>query len=58
MVKVRNEYEFQRLYDRVYVCMKCNAKIRADDRKVKAGKIKCRKCNSKALRKKSRDIKK
>ena len=40
MAKMRNVHEFKRLYDRVFVCMKCNAKIRSDDRKVKDGKIK------------------
>jgi len=40
----------QRIFDRVFVCMKCGAKIKADLPKVKSGKIKCRKCNSKALR--------
>jgi len=39
-----------RLFDRVFVCMKCGAKIKADLVKVKAGKIKCRKCRSKRLR--------
>ena len=58
MGKMRNEFEFKRLYERVFVCMKCNAKIKADDRKVKEKKVKCRKCNSKALRKKSKEVKK
>jgi ribosomal protein L40E len=39
-----------RLFDRVFICMKCGVKIKADLPKVKAGKIKCRKCNSKRLR--------
>ena len=47
-----------RLFDRVYVCMRCNAKIKADMAKVKAGKVKCRKCSSKALRLKKKGIKK
>lgn len=47
-----------RLFNRVYVCMKCNAKIKADLAKVKAGKVKCRKCNSKSLRVKKKGIKK
>ena len=57
MPKVKNLYAYDRLYKRVYVCMKCNAKIRADERKVKAGKVKCRKCGSKALRLKSKELK-
>ena len=48
MAKARVEAAVNRVYKRVYVCMKCNAKIRADDLKVKAGKVKCRKCNYKA----------
>jgi len=39
-----------RLFNRVFICMKCGVKIRADNLKVKAGKIKCRKCKSKRLR--------
>ena len=39
-----------RLFHRVFICMKCGAKIRGDLIKVKAGKIKCRKCKSKRLR--------
>ncbi|MCD6215665.1 MAG: 50S ribosomal protein L40e [Candidatus Aenigmarchaeota archaeon] len=46
-----------RLFHRQYVCMKCNAKIKADLRKVKAGKVKCRKCGYKGLRLKRKDIK-
>ena len=32
-----------RLFTRVFVCMACGAKIRADYSKIKAGKVKCRK---------------
>ncbi len=39
-----------RLFHRVFVCMKCGAKNRGDLIKVKAGKVKCRKCKSKRLR--------
>ncbi len=39
-----------RLFDRVFVCMKCNARIRADPAKVRAGKVKCRRCGSRRLR--------
>jgi ribosomal protein L40E len=37
--------------------MKCNAKIRADPKKVKERKVKCRKCFSKDLRPKSKERK-
>ena len=40
----------QRLFHRMFICMKCGGKNRADVVKVKAGKIKCRKCKSKRLR--------
>jgi len=40
-----------RLYNRVFICMKCGARNKGDLLKVRAGKIKCRKCNSKELRK-------
>jgi len=57
MPKTRVEAVTKRIYERVFVCMKCNAKIRADARKVKIGKVKCRKCYSKQLRPKSKERK-
>jgi len=36
----------ERLYKNVYVCMKCNARIRTN----KPHRTKCRKCGSKQLR--------
>lgn len=41
-----------RVFSRVYVCMNCNATMRADEQKVKANKVKCRKCKRTSLRKK------
>ncbi len=49
------EVVFKRLFLNMYVCMNCNAKIRASYTKVKEGKIKCRKCNSKDLRLKAKE---
>ncbi|MBS3052387.1 MAG: 50S ribosomal protein L40e [Candidatus Aenigmarchaeota archaeon] len=46
-----------RLYNRVFVCRRCKHKIRADPAKVRAGKIKCRSCNSRALRPKRKEKK-
>jgi ribosomal protein L40E len=40
----------QRIFQRVFVCMKCGAKIRADLAKVRSGKVKCRHCKTKNLR--------
>ncbi|MBS3132068.1 hypothetical protein J4212_06555 [Candidatus Woesearchaeota archaeon] len=34
----------------IFVCRKCKSKIRANNIKVIQGKIKCRKCDAKALR--------
>ncbi len=47
----------KRLFDRVFICMSCGAKIRADLGKVRAKKVKCRKCKSKQLRLKHKDRK-
>jgi len=57
MPKAKVEAVMKRLYERVYVCMKCNAKIRADPRKVILKKVKCRRCFSKDLRPKSKERK-
>ena len=39
-----------RLFRNIFVCRKCKTKIRAPSIKVLEGKVKCRKCGSKALR--------
>ncbi|MBS3085726.1 50S ribosomal protein L40e [Candidatus Pacearchaeota archaeon] len=39
-----------RLFKNVFVCKRCHSKIRADPRKILEGKIKCRKCKTKAFR--------
>jgi len=57
MPKTKIEAVTKRLYDRVYVCMRCNAKIRTDPERIKAGKVKCRKCGYKGLRQKSKERK-
>ena len=46
-----------RLFNRVFVCRKCKSKIRTDYSKVKAGKVKCRKCGSRDLRPKRKEKK-
>ncbi len=45
-----------RLYKNVFVCKKCQSKIRAEPQKILKGKVKCRKCKKSAFRplKKSR----
>lgn len=47
----------KRIFEGVFVCMRCNAKIRADPRRVRARKVKCRKCGYKGLRPKSKERK-
>lgn len=39
-----------RIYSRMFICMKCGARLRSDLTKVRAGKVKCRKCSKKKLR--------
>lgn len=46
-----------RLFRRVFICMKCGAKLRADALKVQAGKIKCKKCKKTRLRPIHKDLK-
>ncbi|MCD6478070.1 MAG: 50S ribosomal protein L40e [Candidatus Aenigmarchaeota archaeon] len=52
---VKSEAAKARLFDRVFICMKCNAKIRANPARVRAGKVRCRKCGSRDLRPKSKE---
>ena len=53
IAKARNEALDARIFTNVFVCMRCNTKIRAGNPK----KAKCRKCNSKALRLKHKQTK-
>jgi len=48
-------YIANRLFTDVYVCMRCNAKIRSQLKKIKKGYVKCRKCGSKNLRLKAKE---
>ncbi len=57
MPKQRFPEAEQRLFHRVFICMKCGAKIRSDILKVRDGKVKCRQCKSKQLRQKHKDHK-
>ncbi|MBS3164344.1 50S ribosomal protein L40e [Candidatus Woesearchaeota archaeon] len=43
-----------RFFHNIFVCKKCGSKIRANNMKVIAGKVHCRKCQSVALRPKRR----
>ncbi len=53
MSKKKDDAMIERIFQNVYVCMKCNAKIRCKD----PAKSKCRKCGSKALRQKKKEAK-
>lgn len=55
MPKKLPEIVAARLFKNMFVCMKCNAKIRAQPEKVKKGKIMCRRCGSKNLRLKAKE---
>ena len=39
-----------RMFGRVFVCKKCKSKLRADSSKIRALKVTCKKCGSKAFR--------
>ncbi len=39
-----------RIFKNKFACRKCKSTVRANNMKVIAGKVKCRKCNGKALR--------
>lgn len=39
-----------RRFKNIFVCRNCKTKIRAPNTKVIAGVVKCRRCNSRALR--------
>ncbi len=45
----------KRLFENMFICLKCNAKMRAQPDKVKKGKIKCRHCGCKKLRLKAKE---
>lgn len=46
-----------RIFKNVFVCRVCKSKIRADPLKVRLGLVKCRKCKSKKLRVKHKEVK-
>jgi len=50
MVKQKFPETEQRLFHRIFICMSCGARMRADLVKVREGKVKCRKCRKKNLR--------
>ena len=50
MPKQRFPEAEDRMFNRIFICMKCGGRMRGDLIKVKAGKVKCRKCHKKQLR--------
>jgi len=57
MPKVKIPAAMGRIYERVWICMRCNSKMRTDAEAVKTGKVKCRHCGYKGLRPKSKERK-
>lgn len=55
MPKKIAEAAARRLFLNIFICMRCNAKIRSRPDKVKKGLVKCRKCGSKNLRLKAKE---
>ena len=47
----------ERLFNRVFICMKCNARNRLSPDRVRSGKARCRKCGYAGLRAKKRSRK-
>jgi len=39
-----------RMFRNIFVCRRCKSKVRSSMMKILAGKVRCRKCRSKALR--------
>jgi len=48
MAKIPEAHD--RVFKNIFVCKKCKTKIRTTNMRVINGKVKCRKCDSKALR--------
>ncbi|MCL4399349.1 50S ribosomal protein L40e [Candidatus Parvarchaeota archaeon] len=59
MAERSNPVADSRLFTDVYVCRNCKAKIRVSSQKLlRMNAVRCRRCGSKALRPKHREIKK
>jgi len=39
-----------RLFKNIFVCKRCQSKIRTDTQKILQGKVRCRKCDGRAFR--------
>lgn len=58
MVKIKFPALEARKFRGVFICKRCGTKMKADMRKITEGKIKCRRCNRKVFRPKSKTTKK
>jgi DNA-directed RNA polymerase subunit RPC12/RpoP len=45
-----------RLFKNVFVCKGCGTKLKAESRRITEGSIKCRNCNGKIFKPKSRKV--
>lgn len=50
-----NEVVYKRLFENVFVCLKCKRKMRANPQKIRLGKIYCRNCGYNRFRTKSKE---
>ncbi|MFH1626589.1 MAG: hypothetical protein ABH971_00570 [bacterium] len=48
MAKIQEAQD--RMFKNVFVCKKCQTKIRSDPQKILKGKVRCRKCKKTAFR--------
>jgi len=48
MAKIKEAHN--RIFKNIYVCKKCQTKVRSDPQKILKGKVKCRKCKRNAFR--------
>ena len=55
MAKKLPQIVADRLFTNMYVCIKCNAKMRASYAAKSKGNVRCRKCNSNKLRLKAKE---
>ena len=45
----------KRMFTNMYICVKCNARMRVSSEKIKKGGVKCRRCNCSKLRPKAKE---
>jgi ribosomal protein L40E len=50
-----NEVVYKRLFENVFVCLKCKRKMKANPQKIRLGKVHCRNCGYNRFRPKSKE---